>query len=150
MAVALDDPGDGQGAAEVDDLGAVADEAVEALRLGAEGGDAVAPDGDPRGRGDAVVDGDDLAVHEHEVGGLLHLPLAAVDDEKDGDKGDEEDDESQAAVSRGHGAAPFGTGVAESIKIYRPPRQVNSLLGSDLSILIKMNEMLQIGLFPSV
>ena len=47
VAVALDEAGDGQGAAEVDDLGAVADVAGIALRLGAEGGDAVAADGDP-------------------------------------------------------------------------------------------------------
>ena len=119
-------PGDGQGAAEVDDLGAVADVAVEALGARAEGGDAVAAEGDPGGRREPVVDGHDLAVDEDEVGRLGGLLLAAVDEEADGEDGDEDDDQSQAAVSFGHGVFPSRPGSPGAAqKIYRSCRPVN-------------------------
>jgi hypothetical protein len=53
MAMTLDEAGDGERAAEVDDLGPVTDVALVVLRPGAEGGDAAAADRDPGGRWDA-------------------------------------------------------------------------------------------------
>ena len=67
MAVALDQPGDGELPAQVDDFGGGTHVGLDGL-VGADGDDAIAADGDRlrfRHRG---VDGDDLAVAQDQRG----------------------------------------------------------------------------------
>jgi hypothetical protein len=124
VAVALDEARDGERTAEVDDLRRVADVGRVALGLGAERGDAVAPDREPGRGGDPVVDGDDLPVDEDEVGRLGRLPDPAIDDEQDREHGDDDDEESQSAVSRGHGLSLRNDSVLP-LKLYLPGGSVN-------------------------
>ena len=67
MAVALDQPRDGQLPAQVDDLRGGTHERLDGL-VGADGDDAIAADSDCLRFGHRGVNGDDLAVAQHERG----------------------------------------------------------------------------------
>ncbi len=107
VAVALDKSGDGQGPAEIEDLGPFAHEALVAVLAAAQGGDAAFAGGQPGGCRDLVVHGHDLGVHEDEVDGRDGRD-EAPNDEEDDRHGDDGGDEDEASVL-GH-AIPSLTG----------------------------------------
>ena len=68
VSVALDETGDQQAALEIDDLGGIADVGLDLL-VAADGRDQVAGDSHRLGFGQVVIDGDDDAVVQNQVGG---------------------------------------------------------------------------------
>ena len=104
VAVALDEPGDGQPAVEFDHFGVRADIPLD-VAGGADGGDPVAADGQRFAFRNRVVHGDDPAAEEHQVGGpaFRRRPAPAGGQRGEGEESGGESGRSGAGEEHGRG-----------------------------------------------